>query len=112
MIKRLFIDDERFPPNVEGGWVTARSSYEARKVVEQCGIPKFISFDHDLGGNDTAIPFVNWLCDSVVMGELELPEGFNYYVHSQNPIGKANIEGKMDFMLNWMKNIASKGNGA
>lgn len=91
MTYRLFIDDEREPPNDGHDWVVARSSYEAIRIVAQKEIPTFISFDHDLGGNDTSMVFLKWLADAC----LEYRRGFTfeYYVHSQNPIGKENIEG-------------------
>ncbi|CAD6559603.1 hypothetical protein LMG28727_06902 [Paraburkholderia kirstenboschensis] len=50
---RLFIDDIRDP--VAPNWVLARTSFEAITALEARGCPFEISFDHDLGGDDTAM---------------------------------------------------------
>lgn len=90
MTYKLFIDDERHP--IDGDWVIERSSAGAIWAVEVYSIPSFISFDHDLGGEDTSMVFIKWLIDYMLDKNLQFPEGFDFYVHSQNPIGKANIE--------------------
>jgi hypothetical protein len=101
MIK-LFIDDERFP--VTDDWVIVRTSQEAIDAVTAHGFPSFISFDHDLGGDDTAIVFINWSTDQLIDGHLTIPVDFDYYVHSQNPIGVTNIKSKMDQLIRHFKN--------
>jgi hypothetical protein len=50
MSYKMFIDDERFP--VSDDWVIVRSSQEAIDTVLAKGFPSYISFDHDLGGDD------------------------------------------------------------
>jgi len=99
---RLFIDDERDPvcPNC---WIVVRSSDHAIKVVASLGLPVEIAFDHDLGGDDTSIKFINWLMDGLLDGNLILPENFKYSVHSQNPIGANNIKHKMDALINFCR---------
>lgn len=97
MTYKLFIDDERFPP--DGEWVIARSSAEAIAIINAAGMPSFISFDHDLGGDDTARRFIVWLTDQIVDEHLTLPPGFSFYVHSQNPIGAEWIRGTMDGLI-------------
>ena len=94
---KLFLDDERFP--VTDDWVLARSSQEAIWQVTSWGLPVEIAFDHDLGGDDTSIKFIHWMIEHVLDGDLIIPEGFKYSVHSQNPIGAANIKSKMDAIL-------------
>lgn len=86
---KLFIDDERRP--VDDSWEIVRSSQEAIDWVITNGLPEFISFDHDLGGDDTSMIFVHWLINYMLDNEIkdEVP----FFVHSQNPIGKRNIEG-------------------
>jgi hypothetical protein len=60
------------------------------------GVPSFISFDHDLGGPDSAMIVVNWLIETDMDFDLQLiPQGFDFFVHSANPPGAANIEGKL-----------------
>ena len=97
MTYKLFLDDERHP--AKDGWIVARSSAEAVALVESYGCPKEIAFDHDLGGADTAINFVDWLQDALLDGRVVLPFGFTYSVHSQNPIGAENIKGRLDGLL-------------
>ncbi len=97
MAWRLFIDDERQPAS--GEWVIARSSSEAIEELQRRGCPVEIAFDHDLGGQDTSMLLVRWLADTLLDGRVHLPAGFTYTVHSQNPIGVANISGLMDGIL-------------
>jgi hypothetical protein len=94
MTYKLFIDDERFPATTE--WVIVRSSEEAKDAVRNYGIPRFISFDHDLGGDDTSMAFIHWLIKIVLdsNGHMKFPA--EYYIHSQNPVGAANIKSLMD----------------
>ncbi len=92
---RLFIDDERFPVR-EDDWFIARDYQEACWEVGQMGIPIYISFDHDLGDGPTGAAFVDWLIEHMLDEGLKFPKDFNYFVHSQNPIGAANICAKMD----------------
>jgi hypothetical protein len=91
----MFLDDERFPPG-DKAWVLVRSSADAIEYVKRRGLPEFISFDHDLGGDDTARRFVLWLIDHLDQGTSKLPTNFQFYVHSQNPIGRDWIEGTMN----------------
>lgn len=86
MSYKMFIDDERFP--VDDGWTIVRSSNDAIRYVEEHGIPEYISFDHDLGGNDTSRIFILWLIDYMLDNDISFKTiNFEFYVHSQNPIG-------------------------
>jgi hypothetical protein len=109
MTYKLFIDDERDPPShwVVGGFFygVARTSSKAIKMVQVFGMPDYISFDHDLGGEDTSIVFINWLVEAVLDNRVQIPDNFDFYVHSQNPIGKENIEGKMTALLHHVRNF-------
>lgn len=91
---KLFIDDERFPTRDD--FFIARTSKEAIDFVKQNGIPDFISFDHDLGGDDTSRVFIHWLVNYLDTEDLNLPEGFSFTVHSQNPVGAKWIQGTME----------------
>jgi len=97
----MFVDDERFPPNnfpKEG--VVIRSTEAFINYVSHNGMPTFISFDHDLGGNDTAMNIVNYIIDrDLHLGDI--PKGFTFFVHSQNPVGKSNIEKKLNSYLEY-----------
>lgn len=99
MTYQLFIDDERDPPRHMAQCVVVRSSDAARAHVEEHGLPLFISFDHDLGGSDTAMLFLHWLVDHMLDHQMVFPKGFDYYVHSQNPIGADSIRGLLDNLI-------------
>lgn len=103
----LFIDDER-DPNLNGydfvnedtSVVIARTSQDAIEHLEQSDSEIYISFDHDLGDDDTSMRVCHWLSDN--------PEVFlkieGYYVHSQNPIGAENIRMYMENLNRFFRN--------
>lgn len=94
---KLFLDDERDP--IGDGWSIARSADSARALIIEQGLPRFISFDHDLGYGDNGSQFVTWLIDHMIDNGLRFPTDFSYVIHSQNPIGYGNIQSKMDSAL-------------
>ena len=94
---RMFIDDIRNPP--PGDWVVVRSSSEALEYIQTNGMPEFISFDHDLGGDDTTMVFLRSLVKSLWDGTNNIPD---YTVHSANPVGSKNI---VSFMESWKKSL-------
>ncbi|CAB3744809.1 hypothetical protein LMG24238_07347 [Paraburkholderia sediminicola] len=95
---RLFIDDIRDP--VASDWVIARTSLEAITLLEARGCPFEISFDHDLGGEDTAMVVARKLVTmDLDTGGRFIPPDFVYSVHSANPVGKGNIEGLLEAYL-------------
>ena len=89
----LFLDDERFPSGDSMDWVVVRSYDEAVAQVLNWGFPSFISFDHDLGPDEkTGYDFAKWIVElDMDHGVIDV-ENFEFYVHSQNPVGKENIE--------------------
>lgn len=99
----LFIDDERFPPANDGRrWVIARDWEDVMMCLRQHGMPGYVSFDHDLGEDKhTGYDIAKFLVELDMGGDIEyaIPDGFDYYVHSQNPVGKANIEHYIDNYL-------------
>ena len=100
MIK-LFIDDERFPN--ENDWHIVRNMKQFKKWIDKNGCPNLISFDHDLGFNEpTGYDICKYFCNEVLNGQISLPKNFTIYVHSQNPIGKKNIE---MYFANFLHNI-------
>lgn len=104
MTYKLFIDDERFPPNDGSTWIIVRTLAETVVHVSVFGMPSFISFDHDLGkdqptGYDIARKLVNMDLDGVI----QFPDDFSFYVHSQNPVGKINIESVISSYLKFKK---------
>lgn len=86
---RLFLDDERYPPDTAFNWKIARNVDDAVYYVNTYGLPTFMSLDHDMGymklsGKD----FANWIVNYCLDNQSLLP---NFYVHSQNPVGAENI---------------------
>jgi len=103
----LFVDDLRNPEDrgFDVNSVVTRSSAETISWLEENGVPDFITFDHDLGGDDTAMDVVDFLIerDLDTCGEF-ISEDFTFNVHSDNPVGKANIEGKLNGYLKFKLN--------
>lgn len=94
---KLWLDDERpLPEDADDTWKVARSSEEAKILLKQLGPENLeqISFDHDLGNDDTAIVFIRWMIANCFDCSPE------YRVHSQNPVGRKNIESLME---SWKK---------
>jgi hypothetical protein len=50
----------------------------------------FISFDHDLGGNDTAMRVFDFIERKFYEDDVSFH--FHWNIHSANPIGKDNLE--------------------
>lgn len=101
----LFLDDIR-NPNLDycfdlTGIHIARNTEEAKSLVLNNGMPEFMFLDHDLGGNDTTMKFLNWLVYEYWDGKMNIPQ---YSVHSSNPCGVQNI---LSFMESWKKSINS-----
>ncbi len=79
-------------------WVVVRSYKEFVETVLRQGMPTRIAFDHDLCYEDqnktenfkekTGYDCAKWLADYCIVNTLPLPD---YYVHSFNPVGRANI---------------------
>lgn len=119
MIKKLFLDDFRIPMDCilhclvpinirsiynSSDWVIVRNYKEFVDFIVESGMPDFISFDHDLADIHYSQDFSNpdainvektgydcakWLINYCMDNNLKLP---NFVVHSQNPVGKKNIE--------------------
>jgi hypothetical protein len=118
----LFLDDERKPSNVTWielpsvEWTIVRNYNEFIREISNKGLPRRISFDHDLGlehmqdyfevlkdedkildplklnygsyKEKTGFDCAKWLVEFCMKNNAVLPE---YYVHSMNSIGKRNI---------------------
>lgn len=97
---KLFLDDERYPPDktaCDKYWRIARNYHDAVWYVQTYGVPYHIAFDHDLG-NETmnGLDFAKWFCYYVMDNGVNLPNNFTYDVHSMNPVGAENIKSFMD----------------
>lgn len=116
MSYNIFLDDIRYPvttlhvnlPLVE--WTIVRSYDEFVRTIKQRGLPKLITFDHDLASihyptsedemslnhriqydsmkEKTGYHCALWLIDYCMDNGYWLPE---FMVHSMNPAGKRNI---------------------
>ena len=82
----LYLDDLRSTPE---GFDRVYSYEEFVTYLEKKGLPDFISFDHDLGEDFSGYDCAKYLVEYCLVHHLPLP---NYKVHSQNPVGKENIE--------------------
>jgi hypothetical protein len=97
-VNKLFIDDVRPSPNEN--WILVRSSAEAIGWLKTHGCPSEISFDHDLGGDDTAMRVVHWMIETDMdMDGTFIPPRFRFNVHSANPVGRENIKGLLEGYL-------------
>lgn len=76
---KLWIDDLRTPP--VGDWDWAKTSQEAIALLDQNTYHQ-VSFDHDLGGDDTSRKVVLHICET----------GFHFppilSIHSANIVGR------------------------
>lgn len=86
---RLWIDDVRLPPSID--WIWAKTSAEALFAFREFNVLE-VSFDHDLGGDDTALNVANFVEDCVLNAGMRCPI---WYVHSDNPPGRENIKRAM-----------------
>jgi hypothetical protein len=97
---KLFLDDERFPPDDGEDWKIVRHFEQATWYMREYGCPSFVSFDHDLSDDLTGLDVVNWMIErDLDMGGNFIPKHFDFYVHSQNPVGAENINSKLNAYL-------------
>lgn len=99
----IFLDDERMPCSAMFDAVIVRDFWAFKRTIVERGIPKYVSFDHDLGfskhtGMDCAMFLIAMMFDYKPSNV----EDFQYYVHSQNPVGAENIR---CFMENHLREI-------
>lgn len=83
---KLWIDDLRHTPDDTWDVVTTSNAAIAfMKTFQEEGLNRIereaISFDHDLGGDDTTRPVVLWMIENNFRFK-------SYNVHSQNPVGR------------------------
>lgn len=94
---KVWIDDLREPPDHSWDWVTtseaaiALLTFFAEPGMLWCP-REAVSFDHDLGGDDTSRPVVLWMINNNFRFD-------NYYVHSASPVGREWLTGMIDRYL-------------
>jgi hypothetical protein len=121
---KLFLDDIRQPKDAcyivlnpalywEDDWQIVKNYPEFCEWIKRNGLPKIVSFDHDLadvhyevdfndwndmtadqlGVEETGLDCAKWMVEYCLDNGFKLPE---YHVHSANPAGKKNIQGYLD----------------
>jgi hypothetical protein len=104
MYTKIWLDDLRAAPD-ESWWV-CYSSAEAiffLTVSVDNGDPFLISFDHDLGGDDTSMREVNYLIIRDMDENYSFLKNFDFKVHSANPVGAENIRLKLENHLRYSR---------
>lgn len=93
---KLWLDDlvDTVRPIPDDSYTPARSSKEAIELINKMGPPSYISFDFDLGGDDTAEIVYKYL------GENHYDAEIDYNIHSENVMGQKMIQSYMD---SWKK---------
>ena len=82
----LYLDDVRETPD---NFVRVYNYEEFVQFINENSVPDFISFDHDLGEGKTGFDCAKFLVKSCLDNGISK---INFVVHSQNPVGKENIE--------------------
>jgi hypothetical protein len=82
----IWLDDKRpIPEKSELQYVSAANPREFIDLIEDHGIPSFISFDWNLGPDwDTGEAVMKWLIESDQLGEHVFPEDFQFDTHSSD----------------------------
>ena len=110
-MKKLFLDDIRtvemvYPKEEIDQFDIVRSYDEFMLYIKQHGLPPFISFDNDLGLDDTGkvapdgYAAAKWL---VYESGINL-KTLQFSVHSANPVAAKQIQGLLD---NYIKHLES-----
>ncbi|MDO8998457.1 MAG: hypothetical protein Q7W45_01740 [Bacteroidota bacterium] len=113
---KLFLDDIRTVDMVYKNWsdkdfIIVRNFEDFKKTIMQKGLPEYISFDNDLGEDESGqvLPdgyhAAKWL---VYESGLDLSK-LNFYVHSANPVASKQIQGLLD---NYIRHLRDESNEA
>lgn len=86
----LYLDDLRSTPE---NFERVYDYDEFVNFINKNGVPEFISFDHDLGEGKTGFDCAKFLVEFCLDNGVS---DINFQVHSQNPVGKENIEKLLD----------------
>lgn len=90
---KIWIDDVRTPPFDEDPWVWVKTSAHATLIVDGCHTYiTEISFDHDLGEEDTAYIVALYIEEKAYQNKMRR---IKWHIHSQNPIGVDRIRAAM-----------------
>ncbi len=95
MATKVFLDDLKEAPR---DYIALKNYTEFVTFIEGNQLPTFISFDHDLGEGKSGYDCAKFLVEYCMDHKVGLPE---FAVHSQNPVGKENIQRLLE---NYRKN--------
>lgn len=109
-MKKLFLDDIRTPEmvydkNLAKDFIVVRNYADFVKCIEQNGLPKFISFDNDLGLDENGkiardgYAAAKWL---VYESGFDLRD-LEFKVHSANPVAAEQIRGLLNNYIKFLK---------
>ena len=88
--------------------VTFISVEDAQKHINTNGCPSFISFDNDLQRDLEGIHLAQWLVEKDLDNPGFIPDDFEYFVHSQNPIAKKRIYSYLNQYLEQKEPVLKK----
>ena len=95
----IFVDDERDPP--PGDWLVARTASGCEQILKTRA-SAIISFDHDLGCDDTGatLPSGHDCVRLLIEAAMDRPDVVAdlriIVLHSANPVGRANMRGLIE----------------
>ncbi|NDK57074.1 cyclic-phosphate processing receiver domain-containing protein [Pontibacter fetidus] len=109
-MKKLFLDDIRtiemvYDKAMDKEFIIVRTYYEFVSYIQSKGLPEFISFDNDLGLEETGelapdgYAAAKWL---VYESGLDL-RNLKFKVHSANPIAAQQIKGLLTNYIQYLK---------
>lgn len=106
---KLFLDDERFPTNIEW-YVICRTYDQAVNTIKENGFPIHIQFDHDLWVDESGSIWKSGYDFAKYIVELDIettciPENFTFDVHSMNPVGNKNIRDYLNWYFDFKKKL-------
>lgn len=109
---KIWIDDIRYPPTYYPwmskylprfisrwltSWVWVKNSIDAWVLIHHAvlaGDPiKDISFDHDLGGDDTTVEIADFIEELAYYNKVPRIE---WHIHSANPVGRRRLKAALD----------------
>lgn len=103
---KLWIDDKHSPP--DDTWLWAKNSYDAFRIIQEhmrTDLITEISFDHDLGEDDTTKPVANYIETLAYYG---MYPRIKWDIHSANPPGRDWLKAAMESADKyWSKNECS-----
>lgn len=121
---KLWIDDVRYPPTYYPWmakylprfisrwltpWTWAKTSRAAFDHILDCvrmdePIEK-ISFDHDLGGDDTTVEIADYIEELAFEAKIDR---IDWYIHSANPVGRKRLQQALENADRYWDSIESK----